>query len=141
MRLSGKALLAVGAASALMLLTPSLASAAYYGSETDYVTNPTPADVDQYWAASQITGAHVYFTALGDWFKVYDTEKDGYSAVVEWRDVDGTRKGACVNKLGGGSSGACNKNFPEGHEIQFRAALYNNGNFVRSASSWSHNYA
>ncbi|TXR91999.1 hypothetical protein EAO73_35500 [Streptomyces sp. col6] len=140
MRFSGKALFTVGAASALMLLSPSIASAAYYGSETDYATSSYPADVDQHWEYIGITGVGVSFTGLGDWFKVHDTKKDGYAAVVEWHDVDGTRSGACVSKLGGGTSGGCNKNFYEGHEIEFRAALYNNGTFVR-ASAWTHSYA
>ncbi|MGC4947935.1 hypothetical protein ACLQ2N_17290 [Streptomyces sp. DT224] len=141
MRLSGKALFAAGAASALMLLTPSVASAAYYGSETDYASSSYPADVDQHWEYQDITGAAVSFTGLGDWFKVHDTKADGYAAVVEWRDVDGSRTGACVSKLGAGTSGGCNKNFTEGHEIQFRAALYDSGNFVRASSAWSHSFA
>ncbi|MFJ3086737.1 hypothetical protein [Streptomyces sp. NPDC086838] len=140
-RFAGKVLLTSGVAASLMMLSPSIASAAYYGSETNYATTAVPGDVDQHWEGSEISGASVYFTALGDWFKVYDTKKDGYSAVVEWRDLDSSRTGACVNKMGADSRGGCNKNFTEGHEIRFRAALYNNGNLVRAASAWSRGFA
>src|SRR5262245_28732458 len=100
MRFSGRALLATAAAAAAVLFTPAAAFADYYGSETDYATSFVPADVDQYWACSAFTSAGaVCFTALGDYFKVYDDKKDGYSVVAEWDDTDSSRWGACVNKM------------------------------------------
>lgn len=135
MRIARKAAFAVGAAAFLTLMNPATASAAYYGSETDYAVNSVPSG--KYWApAEQMRGVSVYFSSDGDWFRVKDTEKDGYAAVVEWSDNHG-RSGACVNKLGGGSDGTCNKNFHEGYTITYRATLYDAGEMVGFTYYWT----
>jgi hypothetical protein len=123
--------LATVAVAATVLLTPSAASAAYYGSETDYGTEVS-APSDSLKPCTSITGARVCFQSDGDYFYVKDTKADGYSAVVDWFDGGSTRRGACVNKHGEGAWARCNKNFVEGHNITFRAARYNSGNPVDS---------
>ncbi|MFJ3086742.1 hypothetical protein [Streptomyces sp. NPDC086838] len=134
-RKSHKALLAVSAAAFLTMMNPATASAAYYGSETDYTVNYVPSGKG--WTpAISMTGVSVYFGMDGDYFRVKDTKADGYSAVVEWSDNHG-RTGACVNAMGSGSDGTCNKNFHEGYTITYRAALYDAGQQVGWTFYWT----
>ncbi|MEV5601516.1 hypothetical protein AB0L33_08755 [Streptomyces sp. NPDC052299] len=135
MRKSHKALLTVSAAALLMMMNPATASAAYYGSETDYTVNYVPSG-KAWFPAVQMRGVSVYFSPDGDYFRVKDTEVDGYAAVVEWSDNNG-RKGSCVNKLGGGSDGTCNKNFNEDYAVTYRAALYDSGELVGWTYDWT----
>ncbi|MFI0453429.1 hypothetical protein [Actinomadura sp. 6N118] len=135
MRSSSRALFAAAVAAVLVVLTPTAAFAAYYGRETDYAANWAPADVDQHWTCKGMTGVLVCFTGFGDYIKVYDDKSDGYAAAADWDDVDSSRSGSCVSKLGSGSRGTCSKNFTEGHTIRLRAARYNSGNPV-DHSAW-----
>ncbi|MFC6019837.1 hypothetical protein ACFP2T_26985 [Plantactinospora solaniradicis] len=121
--------LATVAGAALALIIPSAASAAYYGSETDYALSSS-GPTDGY-ECVEGTGVIACFRAYGDVFYVKDTKADGYSAVAEWHMLGfATRTGSCVNKLGEGEWGICNKNLTEGRELVLTAARYNSGNFV-----------
>ncbi|MGW0467772.1 hypothetical protein ACWDX6_21295 [Streptomyces sp. NPDC003027] len=136
MRISQKALIAVGIAAFFPMLNPSVASAAYYGDETDYTVNYVPEDKG--WEpALALAGVKASFAPNGDYFRVADTKSDGRAAAVQWYDGASGRTGTCVNKLGAGSDGSCNKNFPEGHHIQFRAALYDAGELVAVTYDWT----
>ncbi|MFC6019839.1 hypothetical protein ACFP2T_26995 [Plantactinospora solaniradicis] len=123
--------LAAMAGVAVALLTPTAASAAYAGSETDYAAasnGPTNGYV-----CIGHTGVTACFKPLDDLIYVKDTEADGYAAVVEWSadaPWDNYRSGSCVNKLGAGNWGVCNKNFVEDGNISINGARYNNGNLV-----------
>ncbi|MEU7108159.1 hypothetical protein ACFQ2B_36595 [Streptomyces stramineus] len=68
------------------------------------------------------------FMPGGDWIYLLDTKKDGLSAVVVWRIVEGpsqhtVREGAVWNTAGSKNGGQWrykNKNFPEGRNIDFQ---------------------
>lgn len=116
------------------MLTPTAASAAYYGSETDYAvasSGPTVPYSCNYWY-----GADVCFKADGDLIYVFDPTVDGKSAVAHWHYGSYARWGSCVNKLGGGKWGICNKNFAEGTTVYFQSAVYDNGNWVDTEDYW-----
>jgi hypothetical protein len=128
--------LAAGAGMVATLLTPTAAQAAYYGDETDYAvatSAPTGADGVDYFCASH-TYVIVCVMPYGDKIYVADLKKDNYAAVAEWMvetEPDPTiRYGSCVSKLGGGTWGLCNKNFPENRTAYVRGARYNSGNLV-----------
>jgi hypothetical protein len=137
----GKLVLAAAAGMMAVMLAPTAASAAYYGAETDYSSEWAPGypDYDSYGVCRYGTGVNACFQSNGDIFWVRDTlvndKPDGYSAAIEWRDVDGTRSGTCVNNHGSGVMGDCNKNFVEGHRIFWRYARYNSGVQV-NAGAW-----
>ena len=60
----------------------------------------------------------------GDILWIRDRQKDGFALTLTWRDLDGDRRGQCYG--GGVDNGwlACNKNFPEGHEIRWWVVYY-----------------
>lgn len=96
-------------------------------------------------SCSVITGAAACYQRYGDKIWVKDTAKDGWSAVGAWRDYYNTgsqdvlhREGACVNKLGYGQWGVCDKNFPEGTDLLLKACRYDShaGTWHGCASSW-----
>ncbi|MEH1129403.1 hypothetical protein [Micromonospora sp. CPCC 206061] len=127
---------AVVAGMVATLLTPAAAQAAYYGSETDYAVAtraPEGADGVDYFCASH-TYVVVCVMPYGDKIYVADLKKDDYAAVGEWMvETDPyptIRYGSCVNKLGGGTWGLCDKNFPENKTAYVRAARYNSGKLV-----------
>jgi len=72
------------------------------------------------------------FKRDGDKLYVMDTgPADGLSATGVWKNYVGGklhRQGACVNKLGTGHWGLCDKNFKEGSTIRLYACNYNSGN-------------
>ena len=66
-------------------------------------------------SAKLVAGYGCYAT-YGDIWWVYDTKSDSHSAVVFWEvgSGSGKRVGQCVNSLGVGHTGTCNKNYTEG---------------------------
>ncbi|KQZ19767.1 MULTISPECIES: hypothetical protein [Streptomyces] len=134
-----------GTLSAAVLLTVTQASAA--SAETERATATTgPSSVDS-WECAGIGGndrsATVCYSALGDWFYLYDGKSDGYSAVVDWEIRDGqnrvVRYGATFNADGVGAVRYKNKDFPDGSNdsIRFRACLGNWGPKTIKAGSCS----
>ena len=81
------------------------------------------------------TGAKVGFDPAGDILWVYDSEADGASAVMVWKDYldNGSgnfeRSGVCRNSSGYGTWAKCNKNLPEGSTIKYQAATLNDGTY------------
>jgi hypothetical protein len=89
-----------------------------------------------------MTGAEACYEANGDIFWVKDTKADGHSATASWYNHlwNGSqwvlyREGSCVNKLGAGHWGTCNKDFYEssstnpygythGSELEWYACVY-----------------
>lgn len=136
MRIPRRGLLALAATVGAIttLLAPTAASAAYYGSETDYGarSSGTP-DTDWHFDCDGGSGVFACWLSHGDVFYVKDelvrNKPDGFAAAIDWRDVDGTRSGSCVNKHGSDTWARCNKNFTEGHRIFWRYARYDSGNF------------
>ncbi|GAA3254328.1 hypothetical protein ACFO1B_51335 [Dactylosporangium siamense] len=120
--------LAATAGAAASLLAPTAASAAYYGEETNY-TAITSGPTGEYVCVDH-TGVNVCFKPYGDELYVRDLRADGYAAVLEWNMPENGRRGSCVNNLGSGTWGLCNKDFPEFTRIYFNAARYNRGNLV-----------
>jgi hypothetical protein len=112
------------------LLIPAAAHADYYGYETNYVAISSGPTGD-YLCVSH-TGAEVCFTPNGDLIFVRDIKADGYAAVGEFivAGTNPSRSGSCVNNLGVGNWGLCNKNFPEDKVIYFNGARYTKGNLV-----------
>ncbi|GLI00986.1 hypothetical protein [Phytohabitans aurantiacus] len=118
----------------ISLLSPTAASAAYYGNEINYtvVILDTPADYGHWYHCTSTGGATACFMPYGEKFFVKDTNADGHSAAASWLfdGPDGYRLGTCVHQHGNGTWGICNKSFPEGWLINFRAAVYEAGNLV-----------
>ncbi|KXK58269.1 hypothetical protein AWW66_30725 [Micromonospora rosaria] len=81
------------------------------------------------------TGATACFVEDGDVWWVRDTATDGASAVADWvtlgDDMSVERAGACVNSLGRGSWGSCDKNYPDDAHVVWQACVYD-----RSADRW-----
>jgi hypothetical protein len=128
--------LAATAGVALALVTPSAAFADYYGDETDYAQptgGPTGTKNVDYFCLdlADSWGVEACYKPYGDYFYVKDTKSDGYAAVAQWHTLgfEG-RTGSCVNKLTAGDWGVCNKNLPEGVQVEVIGMLYNNGNPV-----------
>ncbi|MET9670626.1 hypothetical protein ABZY19_35585 [Streptomyces sp. NPDC006475] len=103
--------------------------------ETDQAvkTSSSPPSGVQCKGMSGIGGEACYESA-GDYWWVFDQTADGKSVAVEWRDYadydDSTtiyRAGVCINSNGAPSWATCNKNYYEGHGLEFRVCLYNNG--------------
>jgi hypothetical protein len=116
-----------------VMMIPTAAYAAYYGKETNI------ADLTYIQGAGSCYRIGVYGSAMcfqpdGDYLYVYDGNDDGYSTAVEWKipDPNSTedRSGSCVNKLGHGNWGVCNKDFPEDKAVYIRLSVYNNGDPV-----------
>ncbi|MFC8797781.1 hypothetical protein ACFT2C_08595 [Promicromonospora sp. NPDC057138] len=62
----------------------------------------------------------------GDLIWIKDGIKDGHGPYVSWTDMDGDRAGLCFDQQGVDAGWtACNKNFPEGHEIRWQLTLRN----------------
>ena len=85
-----------------------------------------------------MTGAKACFEPHGDYLWVEDTKADGHSATATWNNYIYTgsswqlwRQGSCVNKLGTGKWGLCNKEFDEysddGSYIDLYACVYDAG--------------
>jgi hypothetical protein len=128
--------LAAVAGFAASLLTPTAAQAAYYGDETNYATSYGPPPNRDYCAWPH-PGVETCFIQDGDWIYVLDSRADGYAAVGEWdyrADNGSARSGACVNKLGAGHWGRCNKDFAEDGYGYLNGARYNSGNPVDDGS-------
>lgn len=92
-----------------------------------------------------MTGAKACFEKNGDKWWVLDTVGDGHSATASWENwlYDGVewvvwRSGSCVNKLGKGNWGVCNKEYYEnstinvygfaGSEVFWEACIYDSAN-------------
>ena len=87
--------------------------------EVDQAVAGTPPS--QLPCASAIVGAAACFDKAGDKIWVKDTAADGASAVFKWsalRNGALYRYGMCINSLGNGRWGVCNKNFVEGAAIK-----------------------
>ena len=63
-----------------------------------------------------LAGGYGCFQTYGDVWWVYDTKSDGHSAVMFWEVGTGNAKraGRCVNSMGVGKTGVCNKDYTEG---------------------------
>jgi hypothetical protein len=79
-------------------------------------------------------GAKACFQPNGDKWWVKDTKADGHSATASWENYlcDGSecdlyRDGSCVNELGSGEWGVCNKNYYEGSIVLWQACVYDAG--------------
>lgn len=119
--------LAAAAGAVLALVVPTAASAAYYGSETDY-SAWTSGGPDSGSTCGDFLGMAVCFQPNGDKLFVKDRSADGYAAVADWQSSDG-RTGACVDKLGasGTTWTVCDKDFPEKGTLKVRPARYDSG--------------
>jgi hypothetical protein len=117
--------LGIGVAGAVILTTPVAASASTYEWNT-----AVPGSVPSGLPCIDRAGAKACFQADGDKLWVKDTSADGHSATASWEewwqalDSSVARQGSCVNKLGAGTWGVCNKDFPEGDTIKFSACVY-----------------
>jgi hypothetical protein len=103
----------------------------YWGDEVNYtaVSSGPPGTEGTDYFCNSITGAKVCFAPKGDYLYVRDISADTYAAVAEW--TIGQRNGVCVNNLGSGTWGRCDKDFAEGNAyVTFRAARYTGGNLV-----------
>ena len=128
---------AVLTAIAALGLALGAASPAHAAGEIDYseprAYSSHPKDcvsVDRYGACVQ---------PYGDLIWIKDGIKDGYSPRVYWWDLDGDRSGLCTNQQGVDAGWtACNKNFPEGHEIEWEFHWRNfDGTWERSALQYT----
>ncbi|WP_051366337.1 hypothetical protein [Hamadaea tsunoensis] len=100
--------------------------------EIDYAVD-VPLDAAVYCYA--ITGAKVCYELAGDKWWVQDTANDSASAVADWRNyIGGTlyRQGKCINSLGHGKWGLCNKNYYETSGLTVRACVidYSAGDYT-----------
>lgn len=73
------------------------------------------------WKCASNVSAEVCYSAAGDWFKVKDSNADGYSGVAYWsvRDPGGftVRYGYIYNTSGNGTVRYKNKDLPEGYSM------------------------
>ncbi|GAB3799810.1 hypothetical protein GCM10027605_14140 [Micromonospora zhanjiangensis] len=115
------------------MLVPSAAYADYWGNETNKAVS-SGAPSGHYYECRSVAGATACFMPYGDKFYVRDDSADGHSAAANWTfdGPDGYRTGACVNQLGNGHWGVCNKDFAEGYSIRVWPAVYENGNQIRA---------
>ena len=68
------------------------------------------------------TGA---FVKDGDKFRIYDTREDGHRVALDWRLVDGARRGLCIDKDGfKWGPEECNKDLPENNGKYIRVGRY-----------------
>lgn len=145
MRISRRGMIGLATVTGLaatVLAAPQAAFAAsYFGTEVNVAASTSgPPDTDEHYYYTDTTGAAVVFRPNGDEFYIYDTVADGHSAAAIWTDVDSSRSGTCVSKLGYNKRGRCNKDFAEGHEILVAAAVYEAGVLVRT-SAWMEVFA
>ncbi|MFF9771884.1 hypothetical protein ACF1GT_35840 [Streptomyces sp. NPDC014636] len=101
-----------------------------------------------------MTGAKACFERYGDVLWVEDTAADGHSATNSWSnylfDSSGNghlyRQGSCVNKLGAGHWGYCNKDFYEnstptpygtGSEIDYAGCVYDSEDGTWHGCTWT----
>lgn len=131
--------LATAIGATLVLMFPTAGFAAYFGAETDYATSSAAPSGTFY--CMSVIGATACFEPYGDVFYVKDTQADGYAAVAEWDTALSYRDGSCVNHLGNGKWGVCNKNFDEGEYLKLKAATYNNGNRIELSVAKCTGYA
>jgi len=81
------------------------------------------------------------FDSRGDYFLVKDTLPDGHSAAIYWHNyLPGStalyRWGSCVNSLGNGQKGQCNKNFQEGSKIEYKVCAFEGGSTPSDVRSY-----
>lgn len=115
----------------LTLMTPS-AAFAYYGDELNYAVASSGPTGD--YTCTTVSGATACFKPNGDDFFVKDTKADGHAAAADWLYSNYARTGACVNTLGSGTWGVCNKDFTEGQQIRLAASVYEQGRYVVAGS-------
>jgi hypothetical protein len=101
-------------AGAVMVPGTASAASAY---EWDTAVTGTPPTFGSH-ACVSMTGAKACFEKNGDKWWVLDTASDGHSATASWYNMLGPdvvtyRQGSCVNKLGKGQWGVCNKDYYE----------------------------
>jgi hypothetical protein len=125
-----------GAASAAVLALAAPVQAATYEWNTATAGSP-PSGM----RCVSMTGAEACFEKNGDRWWVRDTASDSHSATASWENdlFDGIqwrlyRQGSCVNKLGYGRWGACNKDYYEsgstnelggkGSQLDWQACVY-----------------
>ncbi|MFB7496620.1 hypothetical protein ACFC09_18360 [Streptomyces sp. NPDC056161] len=99
-------------------------------------------------ACVDLTGSTACFQKYGDKWWVKDTDPDGHSATASWKNTlwNGSawilyRQGSCVNKLGAGKWGVCNKDYYEqssknyygypGSSLAWQACIYDS-----TAGTW-----
>lgn len=96
------------------------------------------------------TGANACWHADGDVWWVKDTSGNGYAAEARWYEYttsDGTnyylhRNGACVNGLGTGHWGACNKDYQESGMLLWKACnVSSSGDLHGCSSQWGCHFA
>jgi hypothetical protein len=105
--------------------------------EVDYTE---PRSYSSYWKhCVSVDRYEACVQPYGDLIWIKDGLKDGYSPLVYWWDVDGDRWGRCTNQQGFDAGWtACNKNFPEGHEIMWRFHWRNyDGTWESSAARYT----
>ncbi|MET9451768.1 hypothetical protein [Streptomyces cinerochromogenes] len=135
----GGMLLLPGSASAANPVTAAPAVQAY---EWDTAVSGGTPPQDCLANAISRTGSEACFERYGDVLWVKDTSADGHSATNSWdnylADSGGNwtlyRQGSCVNKLGSGKWGYCNKDFYEnssanayggrGSSVDYAACVY-----------------
>ncbi|NUT18380.1 MAG: hypothetical protein HOV77_04285 [Hamadaea sp.] len=120
-----------------LVVAPTPASAAPTP-ENDHAVAATVDDVIYCWS---IAGAKACYEYDGDKWWVQDTASDGMSAVADWRNYltangDLYRQGKCINSLGYGDWGVCNKNYYETSKLIMRVCVidYSDGGSV--CSGW-----
>jgi hypothetical protein len=133
----GKRILAVGIAVAVVAVaavsTPSAASASTPSASTPSAVAVAASASAYEWDTAvaagsppsfsssdcvSMTGVKACFEKHGDKWWVEDTKSDGHSATASWYNLLGVdivtyRSGSCVNKLGTGKWGVCNKDYYE----------------------------
>lgn len=68
------------------------------------------------------------FQPSGEYLYLKDQEKDGKLVRLHWIDYTGERSGLCTNSLGVDAGWTyCNKNFAEGHVIEWWVSYYSDG--------------
>jgi hypothetical protein len=71
----------------------------------------------------------------GDVLWVKDNVPNDYSVSLTWKDLDSNRSGTCLNTLGSDRGwGTCNKNFTEGHRIEWALGWRTSGGW--NFSQW-----
>lgn len=122
--------LVVTATAGLAVIGGSTASAEDVGAsawELDYAKNTTMSGKDKE-CSTDSPWVSVCFQPSGDIFWVRDKEADGNRVAIEWRDLSGNRVGRCTDTLGVAADWtSCNKDLPEGHNIQWRAGHWDFG--------------
>ncbi|MFI5932912.1 hypothetical protein [Actinoplanes sp. NPDC051494] len=83
-----------------------------------------------------------FFVSDGDHFFVKDSLSDGHSAAIYWHKYLASspntlyRWGSCVNSLGSGKMGQCNKNFTEGSKVEYKICTFEVGSVVSDVNSY-----